>query len=147
MLHKDITEGAIAVTQDPFCLQHDIPGEDMTEEWQAIVADQALTLEGVLNRLHDAVAHVCERKDFLQNSPVWFKALIQQAEHFLAKQALMTIKVEQDIAQLQGLFTDPDNPPLEAVQKLSRMEQANAVLHANLAAARRWLTDLLEDTG
>ncbi len=135
------------MTQEPFGLQHDIPGEDMTEEWQAIVAEQALTLEGVLNRLHDAVAHVRQSKDYPQYKAPWFKALIEQAEHFLAKEALMTIKIEQDIAQLRSMFTDSAHPPLEVAEKLSRMEQANAVLNANLAAARRWLTDLLEDTG
>ncbi len=96
MPHKNIMEGTVGVTQEPFGLQHDVPGEDTTDEWQAIVADQALTLEGVLNRLHDAIAHVRERNDYPQYKAPWFKALIEQAEHFLAKEALMTIKVEQD---------------------------------------------------
>ena len=133
------------MTQDPFGLQHSVPGEDITEGWQSIVADQARTLEGMLHRVCEAVDCAREREDCPQYKAPWFKALIQQAEHFLAKEALMTIKIEQDIAQLRSMFTDPDNPPPEATKKLSRMEQANAVLHANLATARCWLTDLLEE--
>ena len=69
-------------------------------------------------------------------------AVAAQTERVLAEEAQVNVKIEQDIALLRSMFTDPTNLPLESAQRLRSMEQANAVLHANLAATRtpegRW---------
>ncbi len=64
-----------------------------------------------------------------------------QLVHSLEKRC---VKLEQDNALLQSMFTDPANLPPEAAQRLRSMEQANAVLHANLAAARGALKTMVE---
>ncbi len=57
------------------------------------------------------------------------------------------MKREQEIELLRSMFTDPTNLPLESAQRLCSMEQANAVLHANLAAARGALETMVERPG
>lgn len=63
-----------------FGLQYDVPGAAIADEWRTIVTDQARTLEGMLCRVHDAVAGVQRRTDSLQHKAERFQALVADAE-------------------------------------------------------------------
>lgn len=132
------------MTQSAYGLQYDVLGDEVSAEWRTIVAAQARTLEGVLHQAQAAVARVRRRTDSPQHTAERFQTLVADTGRFLADQARQNVTLEQDIAQLRALFSDLTNIPQEAAQRLCVMEQVNEVLHANLAATRRFLATLVE---
>ncbi len=135
------------MTLHTFGLQYDLPDADISKEGRTIVTEQAHTLESLLHRAHQAVAGVNQRTGHPQDKAEALHAVAAQTERDLAEEAQIHVKIEQDIALLRSMFTDPTNLPLESAQRLRSMEQANAVLHANLAAARGALETMVERPG
>ncbi len=135
------------MTQHTFGLQYDLPDADISEAWRTIVPEQAHTLEALLHRVRQAGTGVGQRTDSPQDNAEALQAVAAQAKRVLTEQAQVNVKLEQDIALLQSMATGPTKLPPEAAQRLRSMEQANTVLHANLAAARGALETMVQRPG
>jgi hypothetical protein len=135
------------VNQSEFGLQHDLPGAGISNAWRTIVANQARALEGILRRLRDAAVLTQRLTGDPQRQYAVFRELAAEAEQFFAEEAWQNVELEQDIAAFKREFHHRLEFSSEATRRLRAMEQVNETLHANLAAARRILENMVKDTG
>ena len=126
-----------------FGLQAAVPGVDVDPEWRALVSQQACTLAGMLQRLQIAVAEVQQRPDARRHATARVQALAADAERLLTAQAQQHVSLERELVQLRTMVTDLSDVSSEAAQRVRRLERVIEVLHANLAAARRYLATVL----
>ena len=126
-----------------FGLQAEVPDVDLDPEWCALVSQQACTLAGMLQGLQHAVARVPQRTDARRHATARVQALAADAERLLTAQAQQHVRLERELAPLRAMVTDLSDVSSEAAQRVRRLERVIEVLHANLAAARRYLATVL----
>lgn len=143
MLSALLSEGHVMPCPSPkaFGLQETLPGEDIPEEWRVLLAEQARTLAGMLHRVAQAVTTIHTRPDRKQERVQRLQRLLTEAERRLTALAQANLTLERQTAQFQALGAGPWGFLPEAATRLHIIEQVNGALHANLAAARQFLSD------
>jgi hypothetical protein len=121
-----------------FGLQAVGAGGDLPEEWQALIASQASTLASLLSRVQMTVATLRQR----QAPAARWQALAAEAERVLTAQAQQQVSLEREFVALRALVRDFSPSPSALAARVRTLESALAVLHANLATARRYLATL-----
>jgi len=121
-----------------FGLEAAVAGGDLPEEWQTLIASQVSMLTALLSRMQTAVATLRQR----QAPAAQVQALATEAERVLTAQAQQQVSLERELVALRALVMDFGASPSGLAARVRTLESALAVLHANLATARRYLATL-----
>jgi hypothetical protein len=129
-----------------FGLQYDLPNEQISEALRRVVTTQAQTLETMLQSMLDAVvqAQVQDSTDARGGQAEILRQLLTRTSEQLSRFADNHVRVEQRIGEA---LTDTDHSAElspACVTLLNDLEQVNAVLHANISVARRYLDMMCE---
>ena len=125
-----------------FQFQHDIPGEELDEDWGEMLARQARILEGMLTRVAETVTAVNSRPDRSQEHVQQLHDRVRASEEFLTTMAQQNVVLERETAYFQEVSKAPGAGSPKTAQQLHMIDQVTAALHANLTAARQYLADL-----
>jgi hypothetical protein len=129
--------GASEVSMD-FHFHHDLPGHELPEEWQTMLANQVRLLNAILSRLADTVALISASP---QPAGVQhLHDLLTTTEQFLTTLAQHNVSLEQEGAAFQiiGAEQRPLPREIEITRSLRVLDHVNTVFHANLTIARQY---------
>jgi hypothetical protein len=124
-----------------FGLQYGLPNEQISEPLRQVVTTQAETLETMLQSVLDAVVQAQEQGDADERGGQAdiLRQLLARTSEQLSLFADNHVRVEQRIGEaLTGANHSAELSPA-CVALLNDLEQVNAVLHANISIARRYL--------
>jgi hypothetical protein len=136
---QSMLDSTASVQDIGFRLQHDMPGEALPEDWQAMCARQARILEDMFTRGAEAVTAVHSRPDRTPTEAEQLHTLISQSEQFLTTTAHQYIGLEHETASFQEVTQGPGATPPDMARQLHTIDQVTAALHANLTAVRQYL--------
>jgi hypothetical protein len=102
-----------------------------------LLAKQARILELMLTRIADTAATVSTDPEPAQLRRL--HAILQKTEQFLTTLAHQNIGIEHECATFQASGTHAWPLLPETAGRLRLLDQVNAIFHANLTAARRYL--------
>jgi hypothetical protein len=129
-----------------FGLQYDLPDEQISEALRQVVSTQAQTLETMLQSMLDAVVQVQDQDGANKRggqAEILCQLLTRTSEQ-LSRFADNHVRVEQCIGEaLTGANHSVELSPA-CLTLLNDLEQVNAVLHANISVARRYLDMMRE---
>jgi hypothetical protein len=124
-----------------FGLQYDFPDERISEALSQVVTTQAKTLETMLQSVLDAVLQVQgqAKGDEASGQAVTLLQLLTRTSEQLSLFADNHVRVEQRIGEALTGANHSADLSSDCVTLLNDLEQVNAVLHANISVARRYL--------
>jgi hypothetical protein len=124
-----------------FGLQYDFPDERISEALSQVVTTQAKTLETMLQSVLDAVLQVQSQAsgDVASGQAVTLLQLLTRTSEQLSLFADNHVRVEQRIGEALTGANHSADLSSDCVTLLNDLEQVNAVLHANISVARRYL--------
>lgn len=120
-----------------FGLQHTVQGEQISDAWHDVVAEQAQLLEQILLQLHETVTELQHCSDARERQRARLHYVFDEAARLLTSRAQHHARLENQIATIRDSFGPANRIPPGAERRLRMMELVNATLHANLARARQ----------
>jgi hypothetical protein len=125
-----------------FGLQYTIPGTVLPTEWQTLLSEQARALDIILTRLAETVTRATTQPNRAPALAARLYTLLTEAEQLLVAMARQNIGFEHETAHVQASQAAAVSPAPETTTRLQAIDHVNTALHANLTAARQYLTDL-----
>jgi hypothetical protein len=129
-----------------FGLQYNLPDEQISEVLRQVVTTQAETLETMLQSMLDAVVQTQDQDSAGKRgvqAPI-LRQLLTRTSAQLSRFADNHVRVEQRIGEALTGANHPAELSPTCVALLNDLEQVNAVLHANISVARRYLDIMRE---